>query len=60
MKNLRFSGDDFKFFEASPHGVVVNMLDCDIVVSEFKLKSHYYVYFCSERNLVIIFSEEKL
>ena len=25
--------------------VVVNVLDCDIVVSEFKLQSRYYVHF---------------
>ena len=29
----------------SPHGVVANMLDCNIIVSEFKLQLHYYVYF---------------
>ena len=28
----------------SPHSVVANMLDWD-VVSEFELQSHYYVYF---------------
>ena len=27
------------------HGVMVNVLECDIVVSEFKLLSHYYVQF---------------
>ena len=26
-------------------GVVVNVQDCDIVVSEFELNSHYYVHF---------------
>ena len=26
-------------------GIVLNMLDYDIVVSEFKLQSHYYIYF---------------
>ena len=26
----------------SLYGVVVNMLDCDIIVSEFKLQSCYY------------------
>ena len=29
----------------SPCGVVAKVLDCDIVVSEFKLQSCYYVYF---------------
>ena len=24
---------------------IANVLDCDIVVSKFKLKLHYYVYF---------------
>ena len=28
-----------------PHSVVVNMLDCNVVVSEFKLQSLYYIYF---------------
>ena len=28
----------------SPCGVVANVLDFDIVVSEFELMSHYYVY----------------
>ena len=27
------------------HGVVANMLDCDIKVSEFELHSHFYVHF---------------
>ena len=26
-------------------GVVANVLNCDIVVSEFKLQSHYYSHF---------------
>ena len=26
-------------------GAVANVLDCDILVSEFELKSRYYVYF---------------
>ena len=29
----------------SPHGVKANMLDSYIVVSKFKLKSHYYICF---------------
>ena len=29
----------------SPRSVVANVLDCEIVVSEFKLQSYYYVLF---------------
>ena len=29
----------------SPHVVVVNMLDCNIVVSEFEFKLRYYIHF---------------
>ena len=29
----------------SPRGVVVNVLDCDIVVSKFEIQSWYYVHF---------------
>ena len=35
----------FSFVRGYPHGVVVNTMDCGTVVSEFKLKSHYYVHF---------------
>ena len=28
-----------------PRGVMVKAMDCEIVVSEFKLKSRYYVHF---------------
>ena len=28
-----------------PHGVMVKVMDCGIIVSEFKLQSHYYVHF---------------
>ena len=31
----------------SPHGIVVNVLDCSIVISKFELKSHYFVHFQS-------------
>ena len=24
---------------------MANMLECDIIVSEFELQSHYYIYF---------------
>ena len=27
------------------HGVVANMVDCDIIVSKFEFQSHYYIYF---------------
>ena len=26
-------------------GIVANVLNCDIVVSEFKLQLHYYIHF---------------
>ena len=29
----------------SPYVVVANVLDCDIIVSEFEIQSCYYVYF---------------
>ena len=29
----------------NPRAVVVNVLDCNIVVSEFELKSCYYIHF---------------
>ena len=38
----------FEIFEykwGSPSGVVANVLECDIVVSEFELRSRYYVHF---------------
>ena len=31
--------------EGSACGIVVNMLDCDIIVSKFELKLHYYIHF---------------
>ena len=31
--------------QGSPHGVVANLLDYKIIVSKFKLQSHYYIYF---------------
>ena len=30
---------------ASLRGVVANVLDCDIIVSEFEIQSRYYVHF---------------
>ena len=32
-------------FGGGPLSVVVNVLDCDIIISEFKLQSYYYVHF---------------
>ena len=29
----------------SRHGIVANVVDCDIVVSKFKLQSRYYIPF---------------
>ena len=31
--------------EGSLHGIMANVLNCDILVSEFKLQSHYLIYF---------------
>ena len=41
-----------------PHGVVDNVLDCDIIVSEFKLPSNSYIHFWTnalvkDMNLII-------
>ena len=30
------------------HDIVANVLDCNIVVSKFKLQSHPYIYFGSD------------
>ena len=30
--------------EGSPRDVVANVLDCDIIVNEFELQSHYHVH----------------
>ena len=32
-------------YKAGPHGVVADVLDKDIVVSEFELESLYYIHF---------------
>ena len=32
-------------YKRSPIGIVANVLNCNIMLSEFKLWSHYYVYF---------------
>ena len=31
--------------ERSPHGIVTNMLDWDIIVNKFELQSQYYIHF---------------
>ena len=31
--------------EGCPHGVMVKVMDCRIVVSEFVLQSRYYIHF---------------
>ena len=33
------------FCDGSPSGVAANVMDYDIVVSEFELRSRYYVHF---------------
>ena len=33
------------FSRRCPHGVVVNMMDCNIILSEFELQSQDYVHF---------------
>ena len=34
-----------KILWQSPHSIVVNVPDCDIILSKLKLWSHYYVHF---------------
>ena len=34
-----------KYLGVSPHGVVVKVLDCDIVVSEFNFQFSCYIHF---------------
>ena len=34
-----------KYNKVIPCGVMVNVMDCKIIVSEFKLHLHYYVHF---------------
>ncbi len=43
--NLSFSSQLFEFRRGDFCGVGANMLDCDIVVSEFKFQLHYYIHF---------------
>ena len=31
--------------ERSPHSLMANVLDCDIIVSKFKLQLSYYIHF---------------
>ena len=37
--------DLLPYLGGNPHGVVVNMLDCDTVVSEFEFQSRYNIHF---------------
>ena len=32
------------FWQGCPRGVMVKVMDCGIVVSEFVLQSHYYIH----------------
>ena len=41
---VKFATFNF-FIGKNPHGVMVNMLDCNIVVSEFELYLYYHVHF---------------
>ena len=36
---------DLDYYWKSPHGIVANVLDCEIKISDFKLQSHYYIHF---------------
>ena len=40
-----FASNSIKQVLRNPRSVVVNVLDCDIVVTEFVLQSSHYVYF---------------
>ena len=35
----------FKYTKEGVHGVMVELLDCNFEVSEFKLYSYYYIHF---------------
>ena len=35
----------YNVHEGSPYGVVANVLDSDLVVSEFEFQSRYYIHF---------------
>ena len=39
----------FSFFETSC-GVMANLLDCNILGSEFELKSRYYIHFLTHTH----------
>ena len=41
---VRLMDNSVSFVERNPYGLVANMLDWDIVVSEFKLQLHFYVH----------------
>ena len=44
-KLIRSPETDLSHFGESPRGVVDNVLDCEIILSEFELHSRYYVHF---------------
>ena len=44
-QNLQKGNADSTVKRRSPRSVMVNVQDCDIVVSKFELQSHYYVHF---------------
>ena len=48
---LRF-GSNIRPRQGSPCGVVVNVLDSEIVVSEFELQSRYCIHFEKDVNLI--------
>ena len=39
------SNTDHKWYRGCPHGVMVKVMDCGIIVSEFVLQSRYYIHF---------------
>ena len=34
-----------RYVWGNPRGIVVNVMNCDIVVSEFELQPHYHIHF---------------
>ena len=44
LSQILFTTDRILYgLEESPHGLVANMLYCDIVIGEFEFQSRYYV-----------------
>ena len=50
MKVSNFASD-----QVVPHDIVANVLDCDIVLTEFNLQSHYYFQTNTHRNGIKFF-----